>query len=280
MNNQELKHRISAVNDTVKITRAMQMIAVSKMHRARKKSDESYRYLDEITKMLSLIGKDINHPYLKNNKSTEKAVMVVAGDKGLCGDYNLRVFKEADKFIEENNVKTVFAIGHESREHFRRSSRRINNAYTHMQEPHSFDAEAVVYDVLSMFSAGAFSELYIVYTKTPTPQSQLPHIKKLLPITLPENAVGEDDSGIIIEPCNDEAVSSFLEQYIMAEIYSALADSELAINYKRMTSMKESTSNGEALIEQLTMEFNHRRQETITNELMDSSSAAAGGDNR
>lgn len=280
MNNQELKHRISAVNDTVKITKAMQMIAVSKMHKARKKSDESYRYLDELTKMLSLIGKDIDHPYLRSNKSNEKAVMVVAGDKGLCGDYNLRIFKEADRFIEENNVKTVFAVGHESREHFRRSSKRINNAYTHMQEPHAFDAEAVAIDVLSMFNMGAFGELYIVYTKTPTPQSQLPHIKKLLPITIPENAVGKDDSGVSMEPFSNEAVTKFLEQYIMSELYSALADSDLAINYKRMTSMKESTSNGEDLIEELTKEYNHRRQENITNELMDASSSSAGGDNR
>ena len=148
----------------------------------------------------------------------------------------------------------------------------LSNFYIHMaQEPHAFDAISAANDVVEMFNSGEYREVYIAYTRTPTPTTQEPTAKKLLPIILPE--ASKNTAGAVFEPRSKAALDNFLAQYVMAEIYSALADSAMAIHYKRMTSMRQSTENGEKLLSRLTAKYNHERQESITSELIDASAA-------
>ncbi len=275
MNSQELKHRISAVSDTVKITKAMHMIAASKMHKLQKKSEDSYMYFCEMKRVLEALGGNISHLCIRGNGSSEVAVIAAGGEKGLCGDFNHRVFALVDEFVEKSGAKTVFAVGHEMHEHLIRRGITVNNAYTHLQEPHAFDVEEVVCDIMKMYSENKFGELYLIYTKTPSLTGQEPCIKKILPIEI-EGADSQD--GVSVEPAGDNTSEGIIEQYIMSQIYSALADNAVAINYKRMTAMKESTDNGRAIMDMLTMEYNHRRQESITSDLLDSNASAFAND--
>lgn len=275
MNSRDLKRRISTVQDTVKITRAMQMIAASKLYKARQKSDSSYRYLKNLRQILSEADDKFisESPLFQGNGCENKAIIVVAGDKGLCGDYNHRIFALADQVIEEKNVTKIYTIGQEAREYYLRKHLPINNFYVHMgNEPHAFDAIMVANDMLDHYSKGEYGEIYLIYTATPTYTKTVPTVKTLLPIERPEGEHKE----IIFEPNTAETVRNFLCQYVMAEIYSALADSTLAINYKRMLSMQESTKNGEAIIGEVTQEYNHQRQESITSELVTASSSNLG----
>ena len=223
------------------------------------------------------------HPFLRPRKEGKTALFVVAGDKGLCGDFNHRILDFADAFIAEHDVSKVFALGQETREHYEKKGIPLSNFYIHMaQEPHAFDAISVANDMLEMFSSGEYKEVYIVYTRTPAPSAQEPTAKKLLPVLLPERA--ENGTGraamsdAIFEPRTREALDNFLSQYVMAEIYSALADSAMAIHFKRMTSMRQSTENGEELMGELTAKYNHQRQESITGELINASAAALRGE--
>lgn len=177
----------------------------------------------------------------------------------------------------------MFALGQETREHYEKKGIPLSNFYIHMaQEPHAFDAISVANDMLEMFSSGEYKEVYIVYTRTPAPSAQEPTAKKLLPVLLPEKA--ENGTGraavsdAVFEPRTREALDNFLSQYVMAEIYSALADSAMAIHFKRMTSMRQSTENGEELMGELTAKYNHQRQESITGELINASAAALRGE--
>ena len=277
-NTHELKRHISGVEDTVKITRAMQMIATSKLYRAREKCENSYRYLKELRNILSAAAAHESvreHPFLREHKNGKTALFVVAGDKGLCGDFNHRILDFADKFAAEHEVSKIFALGQETREHYEKKGFPLSNFYIHMaSEPHAFDAISVANDILEMFSSGEYKEVYILYTRTPTPYTQEPTAKKLLPVSLPENAGSPADSEGLFEPATVASLTNFLSQYIMAEIYSALADSAMALLYKRMTSMQQSTENGEALIAELTARYNHQRQESITGELINAGAAA------
>lgn len=276
MNTRELKRRISTVQDTVKITRAMQMISASKLNKARVKSDSSYRYLHQLCDVFSdAKSKYLDEsPLLKGNGSNKRAVIVIAGDKGLCGDYNHRIFSLADDFIEKNGVSKIYTIGQEAREYYLRKHMPINNFYVHMgNEPHAFDAIMVANDMIDYYLQGEFGEINIIYTSTPSYTKTLPLVKKLFPIERPEGKHSEQ----IFEPDTADAVKNFLTQYVMAEIYSALADSTLAINYKRMLAMQEATKNGEVIIEDVTQEYNHKRQEGITSELVTASSSSAMG---
>lgn len=277
MNTQDIKHRISSVGDTVKITQAMQMISASKMHKTQMKCETSRRYLSELESALSRVPRAAleAHAYVRQNEGKKIGLIVVAGDKGLCGDYNHRVLSFADSEIARLNATQIFAVGQEARDYFRRKQVPLNSFYAHMaQEPHAFDAIAVTNDMLDLYRTGEYGAIYLIYTRVDTLSSQRPTIKRLLPIELPE--AGDE---LPFEPKNEEAVTNFLAQYVMAQIYSALADSTLAINYKRMVSMQESTKNGNKLIEELVSEYNHKRQEGITNELMNSSASSSRGGN-
>ena len=278
MNAHELKNHIAGVRDTVKITRAMQMIATSKLYRAREKCESSYRYLKELKNALSALSGDETlraHPFLRPRESGKTALFIAAADKGLCGDFNHRIFEFADAFIRDRGADKIFALGQATREHYAKRGIPLSNYYVHMaQEPHAFDAISVANDMLDMFSGGEYKEIYLLYTRTPSPASQIPTAKRLLPVDPTELSAPPAGAGETFEPAQPEAYTNFLSQYIMAEIYSALADSAMALLYKRMTSMQQSTENGEALISELTAKNNHRRQESITNELVDASASA------
>ena len=275
-NTHELKRHISGVEDTIKITRAMQMIATSKLYRAREKCENSYRYLKELRNILSAAAAHESvreHPFLREHKSGKTALFVVAGDKGLCGDFNHRILDFADKFAAEHEVSKIFALGQETREHYEKKGLPLSNSYIHMaSEPHAFDAISVANDIVNMFRSGEYKEVYIVYTRTPSPSTQEPTAKRLIPIPLPEHEISTVCP--VLEPNTRAALDNFLSQYLMAEIYSALADSAMAIHFKRMTSMRQSTENGEELLAELTAQYNHERQESITNELIDASASA------
>lgn len=275
-NTHELKRHISGVEDTVKITRAMQMIATSKLYRAREKCENSYRYLKELRNILSAAAAHESvreHPFLREHKNGKTALFVVAGDKGLCGDFNHRILDFADKFAAEHEVSKIFALGQETREHYEKKGFPLSNFYIHMaSDPHAFDAISVANDIVNMFRSGEYKEVYIVYTRTPSPSTQEPTAKRLIPIPLPEHEISTVCP--VLEPNTRAALDNFLSQYLMAEIYSALADSAMAIHFKRMTSMRQSTENGEELLAELTAQYNHERQESITNELIDASASA------
>ena len=275
-NTHELKRHISGVEDTIKITRAMQMIATSKLYRAREKCENSYRYLKELRNILSAAAAHESvreHPFLREHKSGKTALFVVAGDKGLCGDFNHRILDFADKFAAEHEVSKIFALGQETREHYEKKGFPLSNFYIHMaSEPHAFDAISVANDIVNMFRSGEYKEVYIVYTRTPSPSTQEPTAKRLIPIPLPEHEISTVCP--VLEANTRAALDNFLSQYLMAEIYSALADSAMAIHFKRMTSMRQSTENGEELLAELTAQYNHERQESITNELIDASASA------
>lgn len=274
MKGQELKQRITGVAETVKITKAMQMISASKMNKSQAKYEHSKKYLQEVKKGIRLVMTPsvMNHPYFDAREGELRiAYIVIAGDKGLCGDYNNAVFDKVYKDMQKRNVADVFAIGHMTVDFFKKKRVGMDRSYVHMmQNPMPEDARIIAEDIVQIFTDKKIDKVYLVFTELENLARQSVTIKKILPV----HYVEQKDSIAVLS--GEKNITNMLKQYVWAEIYYALASSALAYNYKSMVTMQQSTSNGEQIIEELKIEYNHKRQESITTELLDAATSMLG----
>ncbi|MFQ7079389.1 MAG: FoF1 ATP synthase subunit gamma, partial [Christensenellaceae bacterium] len=248
------------------------MIATSKLNRARQVRKQLPLSSGAAAHLAAVASEDAvkEHPFLREHETEKPRCSWPRRIEGLCGDFNHRMLNFADKFISDHDVSKIFALGQETREHYEKWGFPKQFLYPYGAEPHAFDNLRRKRRRRNV-QQRRIQEVYIAYTRTPTPTTQEPTAKKLLPIILPE--APKNTAGAVFEPRSKAALDNFLAQYVMAEIYSALADSAMAIHYKRMTSMRQSTENGEKLLSRLTAKYNHERQESITSELIDACAA-------
>lgn len=274
MKGRELKYRINAVEETVKITRAMETIAASKLSKAQLKYESSLKYVQEVKKSIRLLmtPKVKSHPYFDQHGGNLRIVyIVIASDKGLCGDFNNAVLDAVYQHMQPRNVVNIFAVGHMAVDFFRKKGINVDHAYVHMmQNPITEDARIVTDDLIKIFTEESIDKVYLVFTELETLSNHKVTIKKILPVNYVEQ---ETDTPVLTGSSN---ISNMLNHYVWAEVYYGLAASHLAYNYKTMSAMRQSTDNGEDIIEELKKEYNHKRQESITTELMDSSFSGTG----
>lgn len=276
MKGQDLKHRIKGAQETVKITKAMQLVSASKMAKAEKKLARSGEFLSSMFEVVKKLGK-VTSPLAANKEVKKTGYIVIAGDKGLCGDYNHRILEFAEKEVLSSPDSTVYAVGQFAREYFNKLNVRVNNKFLHlMHGAISEEVRDMAYAIADDFISGEEDEVYLVFTliKGKSPSRQIPCKVKLFPLELPEQYT-EDG---FLEYKNDE--DGILKQYIWAYIDFALCSAECAVNYKSMTAMMSATNNGEELVEGLNKQYNHVRQEKITNELIDAASGNPAAENR
>ncbi len=273
MKGQELKRRIQGVQETVKITKATQMIAASKMPKAQQIFESSRKYLKNVAGAVKLImrSEHATHPYFKRTDNGRAAYIVIASDKGLCGDFNHVILDAAYKSMQTVNAVKVFAIGQVTKEYFKKKNITVSNAYIHFtQTTIPEDARAITNDLIERYNKGEIDEVYLAYAEVETLAKHKSTIKRILPVSYEENT----DNVAVLTPYRE--IANMLNQYIWAEIYFAIASSVLAINYKRMVAMRQSTTSGEEMIEKLKLQYNHKRQEGITTELMDTAASLQG----
>lgn len=274
MKGQELKNRIQGVEETVKITKAMQMISASKIYKSQQKFESSKRYLQEVKKGIRLLmsPKVADHPYFDTHDGNLRiAYIVISGDKGLCGDYNHMILNGVYSDMQSRNVVEIFAIGHMTCDFFKKKGINVSKPYVHlMQNPMPDDARTITNDLIKKFVNKEIDKVYLAFTEIETLSIHKVTIKKILPVHYVEQ---KDEVAIL---GNEKDISNMLNQYIWAEIYYALTSASLAVNYKRMVSMQQSTNNGEEIIEELKLKYNHKRQEGITTELLDASTSLLG----
>ncbi len=273
MKGQELKRRITGVEETVKITKAMQMIATSKMHKVQQLFDAAKLYMqrvnDATTPVMTSFFSD--NALLKQRQDDKTAFIVIAGDKGLCGDYNHLILDKALGVMASKNVSKVFPIGYMARDFFKKRNYDMIKTYIHLGlDPIPEDAREIIYDIITRFLSEEFDKVYIAYTDIITVSNHKQVVERLLPIPTLER---QSEPNILTGEFSVEAI---LNQYLLAKIYYALTSSSLAINYKRMVAMQQSTTNGEEIISELKLQYNHKRQESITTALVDASASLQG----
>ncbi len=275
-----LTKRIRSVGNTQKITKAMKMVAASKLQRSQGKMLAARPYSQKLTELMQqLAGKaDISDPLFEVRPVKRRLFMVLASDKGLCGSYNVNVIKMAQKAVDESiaeGVETeVYAVGRKVAKHFRKQDYKVFESHEEFGGSATSDEGRMIgNNLVNAFLAGTFDEVRVVYSSFISTMTQRPVELPLLPIAQ-EDTAGEEETDTpgqdyIWEPSQEAMFAILLPLYLRNRVFMTLAESFTSEHAARMTSMSAATQNAGEMIEALTLQRNRERQAAITSELLD-----------
>jgi len=277
-----IKKRISSVNNTKKIMKAMDLVAASKLQKARMRLEnvlplyENIKLVMEGVKASVQSGEEVAFADEREVKCI--AYIVLTSDRGLCGGYNVNVSKEALACINENKDKQekIIAIGSKGSEYFRRRGKHVFFKCAGPSEATTYENAELIGDMAaSMYKSGEVDEVYLIYTHFESILVHSPQVEKLLPLG---TGTRDDDSKGVVEMSYDPDVGTFISyavpMYLNVTIYGAMMESAVCEYASRMTSMDSATRNATEIIEDLTLEYNRKRQGLITQEITEIVSGA------
>jgi len=268
----DIKRRRDSIQSTEQITKAMKLISTVKLQKSRAKAEASKPYYDmmydTINSMLRKSG-SIEHKYLKSGDSKRKAVVVITSNRGLAGGYNSNIAKlvlQNERL--EPELTDIYAIGRKGKESLGKKGYYIARDYSEViNEPIYRDAADITMELLDAFGQNRIGEIYLVYTSFKNTVTQIPTLKKLLPVEMAEGSEKADLALMNYEPNEDEVLDSIIPKYMSSLIYGALLEAVASENGARMTAMDSATNNAEDMIEELGLIYNRARQGSITQEL-------------
>jgi len=269
-----IKKRISSVNNTKKIMKAMNLVAASKLQKAKSRLDHIRPLFDNLQQVMDSIkaGSDIGEEieYSQDRVVKSIAYVVMTGDRGLCGGFNTNVSKEAYAFIEANRDKNerIIAVGLKGWEYFRRRNKSIIYRCAAASEATAFaDAEVLGDRVAKMYTSGEVDEVYMIYTHFESVLAHIPYIVRLLPFKAQNQNEGGGSVSMAYDPDASTFFSHAVPMYLNISIFGAMMESAVCEQASRMTSMDSATRNASEIIDDLTLVYNRKRQSLITQEI-------------
>jgi len=277
----EIRRRIRSVQSTAKVTRAMEMVAASKMRRAQERTIAARPYAEEMRHVLADLaaqrryGEEI-HPLLVKRPVNRIAIIHITPDRGLCGGLVASVNRSVASFILEQRVPaTTVVIGRKGRDFMVRSGQEVRAEFTRLGDrPSIVDVLPIARIVIDDYTDGLIDEVYLSYTQFVTTMSQRPVLWRLLPIEPAAIEPGQDVE-YIYEPSPDEVLAQLLPRFVEMGLYHVILESIASEQSARMVAMSNATDNANEIIEDLTLTYNKARQEMITKELLDITGGAA-----
>ena len=280
-NMKAVKLRIMSVQSTMQITKAMELVASSKLRRAKERSDNCRPYFEELYDTLKTIAAgntDFSSIYAKAEESEKVCYVVIAGDRGLAGGYNNNLFKclEADAKGKEY---TVLPIGKKAVEYFRRKKADV------LTEEFGEIAPITVGECFEIskllceeYKTKEYGSIRLVYTEFVSMLSQQPHAVPVLPLTELTEEDGKEPvrNLILYEPESSEVFDAIVPEYLAGVVFGAVCDSLASEQAARRTAMESATSNAEDMIETLNLHYNRARQASITQEITEIVGGAEG----
>jgi F-type H+-transporting ATPase subunit gamma len=262
--------------------KAMNLVAASKLQKAKVRLDDIRPMYDDIKKVMenirSGISDDMNIPFAEARDVKSIAYIVMTSDRGLCGGFNATVSKEAYAYVEAHKDADakIIAVGSKGCDYFRRRGKEIAHRCAAASEATAFtDAEALGNLVASMYTSGEVDEVYIIYTHFESILVHVPYIEKLLPLKM---AASENfDSGAFTmsyDPDIKTFITHAVPMYLNITLFGAMMESAVCEQASRMTSMDSATRNATDIIEALTLDYNRKRQGMITQEITEIVSGA------
>jgi len=279
--------RIQSIRNTGQITKAMQMVAASKLKGAQSRVEYARPYalaLREVIGRLSSYALDASegnekplHPFLKiPREDAPKLFVVLASDRGLCGAFNANLLRFAHAQIaterrQDQDVQ-VYAVGKKTLDYFQRRGVSIAKRYLGVTGSPSYaSAQSMVDEIVELFTSGQFSGVELVFTRFRSIASHVPSRVRLLPIKgVEKEAVAQEGAPkweYMFEPDRDGVLGALLPRYVTVVLFQALLESSASEHAARMMAMENANKNAKEMIEKLTLEFNKTRQATITKEL-------------
>jgi F-type H+-transporting ATPase subunit gamma len=275
----DLRRRIKSISGTAQITRAMQMVAASKMRKAQQAAIEATpfaRQFYRIQRSATLRAPDLVHPLLEVREIRRRAVVLVAADKGLCGALNTNVFRLASQFDPQSTL--FVTAGRKAAQFVARSRRQLAAEFPYGDSPTYAEARAIAAFARDLFLKGEVDQVQIVATRFVNTLTQEPVRMEYLPVGaitglqvpgVDESAMAADTEEAIFEPSARAVLGYLIGHYLNIYIYFVLLSAKASEQSARMVSMKNATDSAESLIGALTLEYNKLRQGNITKELLE-----------
>lgn len=266
----DIKRRIKSVESTMQITKAMELVASSKLRKAKEKVENSRPYFNTLydtMRKISRSTKGLKSQFTVDRDTGKKGYIVVAGDRGLAGGYNSNVLKTAVSHMD-NQKYPVIAVGKKSMDFFNKRGYPLHGKFSSgaesidMAEIHQISEEAI-----ALYKSGEIDELYIVFTKFVSTLTQEPQIIKLLPLKFDDEGAAAKSSLTVYEPSPEGVFDYLVPKYIDGIIFGAIVESFASEQGARRTAMESATDNAEDMIGSLQLKYNRARQATITQEI-------------
>ena len=281
----DIRRRIKSVKNTAQITKAMQMVAASKMRKAQQAAIAGRPYSELMNRMLAAVAantKDSTHPFLEQRTGNRRCVILISTDKGLCGSLNSNLMREAAKFDPDTKF---IAAGRKGSQFLARTKRQMVAEFTYKDAPLFAEARAIAKFAQDLFLKGEVDRVDVVYTNFISTLTQKPEVRQLLPIsevTPVKAGLGHEKAGTLpeqtgefqFEPDQEQVLAALLPHAGNFRIYQILLEAKASEHSARMVAMKNATDNAKQFIKDLTLEYNKLRQANITKELLEISSAA------
>jgi F-type H+-transporting ATPase subunit gamma len=280
----DLRRRIRAVKSTQQITKAMKMIAASRLKRAQDRVVAARPFAQRMLKVLNGLVARVEedaHPLLRmpDQASGRTLLIVISGDRGLSGSFNSNVIKAATQFIAGPNVGRAVAlglIGRKGRDFFRRRGYDVVYDQAGIFQRLSFEhAVELANTAIEEFTSGRASGVYLVYNEFKSVMSQRIVVERLLPIPRLEDEAAGPGVDYLYEPSPKEIFRDLLPRHVQVQVYRALLESNAAFYAAQMTAMDAATRNSADMIENLTLYMNKVRQAAITREIIEVVSGAS-----
>lgn len=282
----EIKTKISSVKSTQKITKAMEMVATSKMRKTQDRMAASRPYAETIRNVISHVSKatiDYKHPFLVEREIKKVGVLIISTDRGMCGGLNINLFKtaltEIKKWKEQKVTVELGLIGSKGISFFRSLGLNIRGQSSGMGDtPSVEELIGIANRMFDIYKSGEIDAVYIVYNKFINTMSQKPTFQQLVPLPELEHDSLDDKQqswDYIYEPDPKVLLDSLLIRYLESQVYQAVVDNLASEQAARMVAMKAATDNAGNLINDLQLVYNKARQASITNELNEIVAGAA-----
>ncbi|RKM55162.1 ATP synthase F1 subunit gamma [Butyrivibrio sp. X503] len=270
-----VKLRIKSVQSTMQITKAMQLVAASKLRKAKEKADLSKPYLETTLATLTDIANgntDFRSPYTQSGKSDKWLYVVIAGDRGLAGGYNSNLFKFMESETKDRGEYTVLPIGKKSVEYFKhRKVSLFTEEYAEVAKITISDCFQIAKLICDAYRNGEFGHIYLCYTDFVSMLSQIPTASSLLPLSDLKSEEKVDDGKakdlILYEPDSETVFNAIVPEYLAGIMYSSISISYASELAARRTAMEAATDNAEEMIDTLSLYYNRARQASITQEI-------------
>jgi len=274
----DIKVRIKSVSSTMQITKAMELVATSKLRKAKERVEASrpfYQTLkNAIGKLISSTENEEQIPYLNSPKAVNKCCyIIIGGDRGLAGGYNSNLFKYVSSISREDEEICILPIGKKVLEHYTRKNFEIvSKSFGITDDVGLSDCIAISKIVAKLFKDSKIDRVELVYTKFMSMLSQIPHSETILPLSdvISEGTV----SNAIFEESPEKTLERIVPQYLAGLVYSAVCESSASEHGARRTAMNSANKNAGEIIDTLVLKYNRARQAVITQEITEIVSGA------
>jgi F-type H+-transporting ATPase subunit gamma len=276
-----IRRRIKGIQSTSKITRAMEMIATSKMRKAQERGLAGRPYAEKIMQVMADLaalrreGEEM-HPLLQKRPVEKIGLLHITPDRGLCGGLNTNLNRRTAGFILEQTVPvSLVVVGRKGRDFMRRYRREIRAEFTSLGDrPGWLDTLPISRIIIDDYTSGEIDRVYIVYPQFISTIVQKPVVQQILPVE-PAEIPTAQNVDYIYEPGPAQVLGQLLPRFVEMEVYHAILESIASEQSARMVAMRNATDSANELIEELTLMYNKARQEMITKELLDITGGAA-----